>query len=433
MKKRQITFVLVGAGNRAEIYSELSLREPDRMKVVGLVEPDEEQMEKVRQRFDVPKENCFTKLEDFLKRPKFADAVFNGTMDQLHVPTSIPVLEAGYDLLLEKPFAVNEEETRRLVEVANRCKRKVYICHVLRYTPFYTAIKKQLDSGVIGEVLTIEMCEHVNYHHMVAAYVRGKWRSPKICMAPMLLAKSCHDMDIMMWMMNKTKPKSVFSYGSDIQFRPEMKPEGAGKRCMVDCPYNGSCRFSAEANYVATPRWQQYVIREIKGMEKTSANMKESLRSTNHFGACAWNFERDGNVDHQAVIINFENGVTGSFTMVGGAARSERNIHIVGTLGELKGTFEEAKFIIRKIAPYTKAGYEDTLIDLKVTGDMTGEQGAHGGGDRRLMSDFVDVMCGSEKPFSATELNDSTVSHLVVFAAERARETGLPQTLDLDF
>ncbi len=429
--EKQIKVVLVGAGNRAVIYAELALREPDRMKVVGIVEPDPEQMETVREKFSVPSENCFASLDDFLKREPFADAVINGTMDQLHVKTSIPVLEAGYDLLLEKPFAVNEEELRRLVKVANDCKRKVYICHVLRYTPFYSAIKRHLVNHEIGDILSIEMCEHVNYHHMAAAYVRGKWRSPKICFAPMLLAKSCHDLDLMMWMMGDTKPKTVFSYGSDIQFQKERKPEEAGTRCMVDCPLNGTCTFSAEANYVHTPRWQQYVMREING-EKTPENIAGSLKTDNPYGKCVWDFERDGNVDHQAVLINFENGVTGSFTMVGGAARSERNIHIVGTKGEIKGTFEESKYILRKIAPYTRAGYEDTLIDLKVTGDMTGEQGAHGGGDRRLTSDFLKVLCGEEKPFSATEINDSTVGHLVVFAAERARESGVPQIMDLD-
>ncbi len=429
--EKQIKVVLVGAGNRAVIYSELALREPDRMKVVGIVDPDAEHMEKVREQFSVPPENCFTSLDDFLKREPFADAVINGTMDQLHVQTSIPVLEAGYDLLLEKPFAVNEEELRRLVKVANDCKRKVYICHVLRYTPFYSAIKRHLVNREIGDILSIEMCEHVNYHHMAAAYVRGKWRSPKLCFAPMLLAKSCHDLDLMMWMMGDTKPKTVFSYGGDIQFGKERKPKEAGTRCMVDCPLNGTCTFSAEANYVHTPRWQQYVMREING-EKIPQNIAESLKTDNPYGKCVWDFERDGNVDHQAVIVNFENGVTGTFTMVGGAARSERNIHIVGTKGEIKGTFEEAKYILRKIAPYTRAGYEDTLIDLKVTGDMTGEQGAHGGGDRRLVSDFLKVLCGEEKPFSATEINDSTVGHLVVFAAERARESGAPQTMDLD-
>ncbi len=429
--EKQIKVVLVGAGNRAVIYAELALREPDRMKVVGLVEPDLEQMEKVREQFSVPPENCFTCLDDFLKREPFADAVINGTMDQLHVKTSIPVLEAGYDLLLEKPFAVNEEELRRLVKVANDCKRKVYICHVLRYTPFYSAIKRHLVNREIGDILSIEMCEHVNYHHMAAAYVRGKWRSPKICFAPMLLAKSCHDLDLMMWMMGDTKPKTVFSHGGDIQFQKERKPKEAGTRCMVDCPLNGTCTFSAEANYVHTPRWQQYVMREING-EKIPENIAESLKTDNPYGKCVWDFERDGNVDHQAVMINFANGVTGTFTMVGGAARSERNIHIVGTKGEIKGTFEESKYILRKIAPYTRAGYEDSLIDLKVTGDMTGEQGAHGGGDRRLVSDFLKVLCGEEKPFSATEINDSTVGHLVVFAAERARKSGVPQTMDLD-
>ena len=104
---KQIKVVMVGAGNRCNVYASYSLLEPEQMKVVGIVDPDPVRTEIMREKFDVPAENCFSSVEAFLERDKFADAVINGTMDHLHVVTSIPILKKGYDMLLEKPFAVN--------------------------------------------------------------------------------------------------------------------------------------------------------------------------------------------------------------------------------------------------------------------------------------------------------------------------------------
>lgn len=426
-----IKAVIVGAGTRANLYATLALQEPEKLKIVGIVDPNPTRIKITQERFHVPKENIFTSVEEFVKREKFADAVINGTMDEQHVKTSIPILKRGYHLLLEKPFAVNETELRELVDVANQENRKVMICHVLRYTPFYSAIKKHVMNGDIGDIISIEMTEHVSYHHMAVSYVRGKWRSENLCHAPMLLAKSCHDIDIMMWMMKHTKPVSVASFGADFQFLPEKKPEGAGTRCMADCPYQETCRFSAYSHYLLKPnRWKQYVWKCLEDEEDISLERKEeSLKTDNPYGKCVWDFERDGNVDHQSVLVTFANSAVGTFSMVGGATIPERNIHIIGTLGEIKGTFEESKYVLRRIAPTADGTHTEKEYDLKISGDMTGAFGGHGGGDLRLAADFVDYLNGEKPSVSCTDINDSTTSHLVVFKAEQSRKNGTIEQL----
>lgn len=423
---KQIKVVVVGMGKRANIYSSYSLKYPERLKIVGVVDPDPVRIELAKKRFGVPQENCFTNLEDFIQRDKFADAVINGTLDHLHVVTSIPILRKGYDLLLEKPFAVNQEEMEQLVRVTNEEKRKVVICHVLRYTPFYRSIKEHLLKKEIGDIIHIEMAEHVSYHHMAVSYVRGKWRSPKLCHAPMLLAKSCHDLDIMSWMLGNLKPIAVASFGNDAQFLPDKKPEGAGSRCMADCPYVESCRFSAYTNYIAHPiRWSNYTWRCLEAEGETDIMRKiASMRTDNPYGKCVWDCERDGNVDHQSVVIHFENSVIGTFNMVGGTAVPERKIRIIGTLGEITGTFETSTYTVRKIDAASASGYSEETYDLKVSGDMVGAFGGHGGGDERLVEDFVEYMNGAEPSVSCTDLNDSVLSHRLVFTAESSRKTG---------
>lgn len=424
--EKQISVVLVGAGNRANVYASVSLKKPEKMKVVGIVDPDPVRRELMRERYSVPHENCFENVYEFVKRDKFADAVINGTMEDLHVSTSIPVLEKGYDLLLEKPFAVNEKEMNELLSVARKNGSKVVIGHVLRYTNFYKAIKNHVLNGDIGKIISIETCEHVSYHHMAVSYVRGKWASEKICLAPMLLAKSCHDMDIILWMMKDTSPKQVVSFGSDFQFGKDRKPEGAGTRCLKDCPHVDDCIFSAKSNYLAFSRWWQYVWKSLESKKDLTAQDKEeSLKTDNSYGRCVWDCERDGNVDHQAVVFNFENGATGTFSMVGGCAKPERNIHIVGTLGEIKGTFEDSRYVLRKMSPSTsEIGYTETVYDLNVTGDMIGAASGHGGGDEKLVYDFLDYLNGANLSVSCATLEDSVISHRAVFKAMESKIKG---------
>lgn len=423
--KKQIKVVLLGAGNRANVYAKVALTNPEKMQVVGIVDPDPVRRELMREKYSVSPARCYADVTEFVAVEKFADAVINGTMDHLHVSTSIPVLEKGYDLLLEKPFAVNESEMEELLAVARRHGSKVVIGHVLRYTDFYRGIKEHLLAGKIGQILSIEMCEHVNYHHMAVSYVRGKWRSEKLCFAPMLLAKSCHDVDILLWMMNESVPVRVSSFGGDFQFGTERKPQGAGTRCMADCPLEAECIFSARANYLSATRWKQYVWKALEGEGELSDERKaESLRTDNPYGRCVWDFERDGNVDHQSVMLQFASGATATFQMIGGSAKSERNIHIVGTKGEIKGTFEDGRYVIRRMDPHTKAGYAEEVFDLNADEDMIGARGGHGGGDRQLVLDFLEYLAGGEPSLSCATIEESGKSLVAVFLAEKARKSG---------
>ena len=111
------------------------------------------------------------------------------------MPTAVPLLSRGYDMLLEKPFALNETEMKLLYDTAKKHKNIVFVCHVLRYAPFYRAIFERLPE--IGDIINIQLTEHVSYHHLVVSYVRGKWKSEVECGAGMLTAKCCHDLDLL--------------------------------------------------------------------------------------------------------------------------------------------------------------------------------------------------------------------------------------------
>lgn len=417
------TAIIVGAGHRALLYASYATKHPDKLKIVGVADPNPLRRELTAKQFNLTPDQCHESAEALASRGKLADFVINGTMDHQHVETSIPLLEAGYDMLLEKPFATNVEEMRQLVSLAERLGRTVAICHVLRYTPFYSAIRRKVAEGVIGDVINIQVTEHVSYHHMGTSHVRGKWSRKDYCRSTMLMAKSCHDLDLIAWMKSGIRPTRVTSMGSNYQFRAERAPEGVGTRCLVDCPIEADCLYSAKKHYIDHPRrWGAYVWADLEHIDEPTIEDKIASLKKSPYGRCAWKCDNDV-VDHQSVVVEFEDGATATLNMIGGASKAGRSIHLIGTTGEIQGPCGDNGFVVRHIDPRAGHEYSEELVDLTV-GDMSGAFGGHGGGDLRLVEDFVKVLEGAEPSISHTGIADSVYGHLMGFYADQARENG---------
>ncbi len=434
MPMKPVTAIIVGAGHRAMVYSELALTHPDMLKIVGVADPNPVRRRKAQELYGFGDDMCFEDAAELASRGRLADAVINGTMDEQHIETAIPLLECGYDMLLEKPFAVNEQEALLLRDCAKKNNSKVMICHVLRYTPFYYSIKERIAAGEIGDIINIQTTEHVSYHHLSTSYVRGKWANSEKCHTTMLLAKCCHDIDLMMWMMSETKPVQVSSFGGKYQFKPENAPENAGTVCMKDCPLVDSCVYSTKRLYIDHPdRWAFYVWDKLEHIDNPAIEDKIALmKSDSPYARCIYKCDNDV-VDHQSVLVNFRSGATGTHNMVGGSATSLRKIHIIGTKGEICGDFESSKYTVKKINPSPDAHNEECdveEVDLNIVGDMVGAYGGHGGGDGRLAADFVKFVRGEEPSLACTSIFDSMIGHMTVYRADASREDGgVPKSL----
>ncbi|MEG2570665.1 MAG: Gfo/Idh/MocA family oxidoreductase, partial [Clostridia bacterium] len=416
-----INIVVVGMGARSMIYAREALAHPDMLKIVGVVDINPQRVKLAQKTFKIPDSNCFSSVDALVSVPKFADAVINGTMDAQHVSTTIPLLRAGYDVLLEKPFAVNQQEGDLLIACERETGRHVMICHVLRYAPFYRGIKEILTRGEIGDIINIQMGEQVSFFHESVSYVRGKYALPEVCGSGMLLSKCSHDIDIMAWMMDKNHPNSVSSVGSVFQFKPEMAPDGAGAHCLVDCQVERECQYSARRLYLEHPqRWVNNVWHD-SGLDNPSDEEKVHILSDskNPFSRCVYRCDLQI-VDHQSLLINFVDGATGTFSMNGGASASERSIHITGTRGEISGIFEEECFSVSTIAPQASCGRIKRTVDVS----HMQKNDAHGCGDRAIVKDFVSLLRGETPSPCCTTLSDSMIGHKIVFLAEISREKG---------
>jgi predicted dehydrogenase len=416
MKQGPITAVIVGAGHRALTYASYARRRPDQLKIVGVAEPDAHRRLCTAQLYDIPPERCFVSAEELAAHAPIADAVINGTMDLHHVPTSLPLLVAGYHLLLEKPFAVSEAEMWQLAQAAQEHERTVMICHVLRYAPFYAMIRERVAAGEIGEILSLDTTEHVSYHHMAVAFIRGKWSNEQACGSSMLMSKCCHDLDLIAWMKSGVAPLRVSSFGGLSYFTSARAPKGAGTRCIVDCPIEDQCLYSARKHYLDHPqRWSAYVWNELQEIENPTIEQKTELLKTSVYGRCVW--RSDNNViDHQSVLVEFADGCSATHNLVGGTARPARTIHLLGTHGEISGCLEDNRFVIRHIDPRPGHEYAEHEVDVRAHGSTDG----HGGGDLRLVADFCRVLQGEAPSLSYTGLEDSIAGHLIGFRADVA-------------
>ena len=416
-----IKVIIVGMGGRASIYSAVALTNPELLQVVGVVDVNPERTRQAQLMFDLPEECCFTTVEELVAVPRFADAAINCTMDRLHVETSLPLLRHGYDLLLEKPYALNDTEGKLIIDCARETGRKVMVCHVLRYTPFYRSLRRVIALGTIGDVINIHMVNQVGYQHESVSFVRGKYAREEICGSGMLLSKCSHDLDIMSWLMGDNTPVTISSVGSVLHFKEEKAPEGAGTHCLNNCPLERECFYSARRLYIENPmRWANNVWHDTQSSPTTDEEKEKILRrEDNPFSRCVYRCDINI-VDHQSVLIHFRDGATGTFSMNGGATMPRRIIHVTGTRGEIHGDFERERFHVRLIAPEAPGGYTERTLDIS---DF--QQGdAHGGGDRSIVLDFVALLRGERTSPGCPTLEDSIVGHRMVFLAEQSRLAG---------
>lgn len=410
--------VLVGAGKRAMKYAKFALEHPEWMKVVGVVEPDPDRLAEAASIHDIPDERRFASVEDLCRSSLSPSAAINGTMDHLHVTTTLPLLRAGLNVLLEKPIAGSEGEIRQIVEAARQYDRLVMICHVLRYAPFYGQIHSLIHAGHIGQVRSIHTTERVSYHHFASAYVRGKWARQSETRTSSLLAKCCHDLDIICWLLGGREPASVSSFGGLEFYRPANQPDSATSEC-VSCPHNETCEYSAEWLYKKNHMYPRHAYEDLQPIRQPGQppRARPHLPMIERFGRCVWDLDNDV-ADQQSVMVHFADGSLATHQMIGGTAKAGRTIHVVGTRGEIEGTMETGKVTLRTPDPDAENFFAETVEDVHVAGDM------HGGGDLRLVEDFVRLNRGGKPSPATTTLDQSVLSHRIIFAADQSAHTG---------
>lgn len=404
----QVTLAVAGAGLRGATYAGRA-RTTGAAKVVAVAEPDPVRRARFAAEHGIPPERVFTDWRELAAAGRLADGVIIATQDTEHAEPSVCFAGLGYHILLEKPMATSEADCTRIIEAIERSGSMLAVCHVLRYTPYTREIRKLIGTGRIGDPISVQHLEPVGWWHHAHSYVRGNWRRADES-GPMLLTKSCHDIDWLTYVMGEI-PVRVSSFGRLSHFRPEHRPEGATDRCLT-CPVEPDCPYSAKRLYLpAAGDAESWPLAAVTN-DPTEAGVLAALRD-GPYGRCVYACDNDV-VDHQVVNLEFPSGATGSFTMTAFTPFAQRQTRIFGSRGSLEGDGRRIT-----VHDFVTGGLE--TVDV---GDPSEEGGRHTDADDALADAFIAAVATGDPGRLSSDAYESLAGHRVVWAAEQARSTG---------
>ncbi len=411
---RPVTFAVVGAGQRGSGYGEWLAGHPGRARVLAVAEPHDRRRAEFARRHGIPPERAFRSWQELAAAPRLADAAIVATQDSDHVGPAITLADNGYHLVVEKPLAPTERECTELVRAVTEAGVLFAVCHVLRYRPYTRLVKRLLDEGRVGDVMSVQHLEPVGHWHYAHSYVRGNWRRSDRA-SFMLLSKSGHDIDWLRHIVGRPVER-VSSFGSLRHFRRSQQPAGAADRC-VSCAVEPDCAYSAPRLYLGMVRagrtgWPVSVITDDVSEDGVRAALRDGP-----YGRCVYACDNDV-VDHQVVAMEFGGGVTATFTMTAFTPHLDRRTQIFGTRGYLDGTGE-------RVTLHDFTSGEVSVHEVPSAGQDAGA--GHGGGDAGLLDAFTTAVATGDASHILSGPAESLESHRAVFAAERARLTGTVQ------
>ena len=420
----KIKVIIIGAGSRGGTYNSFMAKSRDKYEVVAIADPRKTARDKVQKTWNLPDSACYAGgWEEILSLPKMADLAVIATLDDMHFEPAMKAISLGYHLLLEKPVSQTPEECAKIALAAKEKGVSVLVCHVLRYTPFYKKVKSILMDGTIGDIMSAVAVEGVGNLHQSHSFVRGNWHSEKES-TPMLIAKSCHDLDIIQWLMGK-KCKRVQSFGELSYFCKENAPKGAPVRCADGgCPVGDTCPYNCLKLYYEDKKnlwFRGAAATFIKKDEiPTDEEVMEALKTTD-YGLCVFQANNDV-VDHQTVNMEFEGGISVTFSM-NAFNEGGRYIRIFGTKGELYANAADTEITVYTFADKKTTKVPATLVDESING-------GHGGGDEGIVYELYEYLSGTYTGFCAADIETSVQNHMIGFAAEKARHAGTVESLE---
>ncbi|MBN8878490.1 MAG: Gfo/Idh/MocA family oxidoreductase [Sphingobacteriales bacterium] len=406
---KPVTAITLGAGARGNVYGDYAVEYPDQLDIVGVAEPIAIRNERYAKKHAIPDANRFQTWEDVFKKPKFADAVIISTPDQLHYGPCMAALKMGYNVLLEKPISPSEKECRDILELTKKTGKVVAVCHVLRYAPYFIKLRELMQSGAIGEIISLQHMEPIEHTHMAHSYVRGNWHNSATT-TPILLAKSCHDLDIIKWMLGK-ESQSIQAFGDLRWFHKENAPAGSTARCTDGCAVESTCPYSALKIYYRK-RQRTYVFDLPEDKDKQGDAILDFLKTTD-YGRCVYRMDND-QCDHYTTNILFKDNITASFNMEAFTPWGGRRTRVMGSMGFIEG--DMSKFTIYDFRTDQSKTYESKVLDV-----ANYKNEGHGGGDWRLVADWIQAVAQQNPNLLTSTIDASIESHIMCFMAEESR------------
>jgi predicted dehydrogenase len=404
------TIAVIGLGSRGVNYMRfVRLFHKKRVKIVAICDINEVKVKEIAKSYKIDSSNCFTDENEFFKE-KRADAVFICTQDNDHYRNCMAALSLGYHILVEKPLSYNIDECLEIEKVSKEKNLHVVVCHVLRYSNYFSKMKDLVRNAGLGEIMTINHQENIANFHFAHSYVRGNWHKKETA-TPILMAKCCHDIDIISWLMD-SEAEQVQSYGALTYFTEKNAPKNAPNRCTDGCPVT-DCPYNAEYLYVTAPlhkaTWLKYSPRILTSKLHSSKEDIMKVLKEGPYGVCVYRSDNDVN-DHQSVLMKFPGGRIATHTLTAFTDKFYRQTHITLTNGEIIGNTLTGKLTVHRFNGKNKV-YRTSFIQLP----------GHVEADMKLIKSFVSLLDGTLQNLEDVTFVSATIpSHRTIVRAEQS-------------
>lgn len=415
---RRKTYVAVGCGSRNRMFQD-ALWGPHKQhgELVAVCDTNPGRMAYVGVRAQkagvaAPKSYLASDFDKMLKEHK-PDAVIVTPPDAFHDDYIVRALDAGCDVITEKPMTTTAAKAQRILDAVKRNKRHIRVTFNYRYSPFRSQIKELLMSGEIGDVMSVDFQWLLNTVHG-ADYFR-RWHSTKAISGGLMVHKSTHHFDLVNWWLSDL-PVEVNAVGKREFYTPEMAKrfglEGPHQRCQT-CPEKAKCSFYFDVSQDAA----------LKALYLDNEKYDGYFRDQ-----CVWRPTIDIE-DTMNVIARYSKGATLSYSLNAFNAWEGYNIAFNGTKGRIEHQVVEAAFV----AGASRA-QEDDKISTRVI-PLRGKPrelepwtgaGGHGGGDAVMLADIFDPNAAKDPMLRAADERGGAASILIGVAANRCFETGQP-------
>lgn len=382
---KPIQCALVGLGNRGRALARI-IAGLDGIEISWLVDSSPDRIALVRADLNCPESRASSDFGMAFDDPAL-DAVFVMLPDQLHRVAAERAFRANKHVFLEKPIATNTDDAKAIALAWSESGRVFQLGHVLRWSPFYQAIRNVIRQGRLGPVRVISLSEQLSVAHG-ASFLR-RWHANTGGSSSLIVHKSCHDLDLVCWLLD-TRPRIVGSLGGLSTFH---KP--------APSPFCSQCELRPECPYADT------------GLHENRTPAERADPSAFGLDRCVFRLD-DPIVDNQVVSFEMENGTRGTYYLaMQGPTRSERRITLIGDAGRLDGVFEDGQFTIAHTDPT-----REPIVWSRKGPKLSG----HGGGDVASVISFFNAIVGRTAP-PIRKAEDALAGLVFAASAERSRTT----------
>ncbi|MCW2804843.1 MAG: Gfo/Idh/MocA family oxidoreductase [Propionibacteriaceae bacterium] len=423
-------YVVVGTGHRVHMYLDAMVgAHRDDAELVGMLEPNPGRLAVHLNRLAEAGLDVTTivtghpdDLERVIEQTR-ADRVIITSPDFTHAGLIVRSLDAGADVVVEKPLTIDPESTRRIAEAVDRTGRQVVVTHNYRYSPRNSALKELIKNGSIGTPLSVTFEWVLDTAHG-ADYFR-RWHRDKANSGGLLIHKASHHFDLINWLLSDA-PSQVYARGG-VRFYGSDNADARGLPSRPDRGTHDGPHSPWELDLRQDAR--------LKALYLDNESYDGYRRDQDVFGPGITT------EDNLAVIVDYESGATLSYSLNAHSPWEGYRIYLNGTEGraELEVieraavlTDAEGNLVLDPSAQpessirsdgqrLTLQRHWEAAQDIKIP---EGE-GGHGGGDALLLAD-VFVGPGEDWLERPSDWVDGVRSIAVGMAGNESLRTGLP-------